>query len=75
MRDDFNAELEKQKMKFIMEVPPDKNGVRSIGPEIAERIEERMKPLEEEYRSKFQDQSNEFDRHYQRETERQEQVG
>lgn len=75
MRDDFNAELEKQKMKFIMEVPPDKNGVRSISPEISEKIEERMKPLEEGYRSKFQDQSNELDRNYQRETERQEQMG
>ncbi len=75
MRDDFNAELEKQKMKFIMEVPPDKNGARHIDGEIAEKIEERMKPLEEEQRSKFQDQSNELDRNYQRETERQEQMG
>ena len=75
MRDDFNAELEKQKMKFIMEVPPDEQGRRHIGPEIAIKIEERMKPLEEEYRSKFQDQSNELDRNYQRETERQEQMG
>ena len=75
MRDDFNAELEKQKMKFIMEVPPDEQGRINIGPEISEKIEERMKPLEEEYRSKFQDQSNELDRNYQRETERQEQMG
>ncbi len=75
MRDDFNAELDKQKMKFIMEVPPDKNGARHIGGEIAEKIEERMKPLEEEQRSKFQDQSNELDRNYQRETEQQEQMG
>ena len=75
MRDDFNAELEKQKMKFIMEVPPDEQGRRHIGPEIAIKIEERMKPLEEEYRSKFQDQSNELDRNYQRETEQQEQMG
>ncbi len=75
MRDDFNTELEKQKMKFIMEVPPDEQGRRSIGPEISIKIEERMKPLEAEYRSKFQNQSNELDRNYQRETERQEQMG
>ena len=75
MRDNFNTELEKQKMKFIMEVPPDEQGRRSIGPEISIKIEERMKPLEEEYRSKFQNQSNELDRNYQRETERQEQMG
>ncbi len=75
MRDDFNTELEKQKMKFIMEVPPDEQGRRSIGPKISIKIEERMKPLEAEYRSKFQNQSNELDRNYQRETERQEQMG
>ena len=75
MRDDFNAELEKEKMKFIMEVPPDQNGARTIGPEISQEIEERMKPLEAKYRSKFQDQSNELDRNYQREIERQEQMG
>ena len=75
MRDDFNAALEKEKTRFIMEVPPDEQGRIVIGPEISEKIEERMKPLEEEYRSKFQDQSNELDRNYQRETERQEQMG
>ena len=75
MRDDFNAALEKQKTKFVMEVPPDEQGHIVIGPEISKKIEERMKPLEEEYRSKFQDQSNELDRNYQRETERQEQIG
>ena len=75
MRDDFNAALEKQKTKFIMEVPPDEQGRIHIGPEISAKIEERMKPLEEEYRSKFQNQSNELDRNYQRETERQEQMG
>ncbi|MCY4570527.1 MAG: hypothetical protein OXD49_19745 [Candidatus Poribacteria bacterium] len=58
-----------------MEVPPDEQGRINIGPEISEKIEERMKPLEEEYRSKFQDQSNELDRNYQRETQRQEQMG
>ena len=75
MRDDFNAALEKEKTRFVMEVPPDELGRIVIDPEISEKIEERMKPLEEEYRSKFQDQSNELDRNYQRETERQEQVG
>ena len=75
MRDDFNAALEKEKTRFIMEVPPDEQGRIVISPEISEKIEERMKPLEEEYRSKFQDQSNELDRNYQRETERQEQIG
>jgi ABC-type transport system involved in multi-copper enzyme maturation permease subunit len=75
MRDDFNAELEKQKTKFFMEVPPDKDGVRRIGPETTTKIDERMSPLEEEYRLKFQNRANELDRDYKRETQRQEQVG
>ncbi len=75
MRDDFNAALEDEKQKMIMEVPPDEKGRRSIGGEIAKKINERMKPLEEEYRSRFQNHSNKLDRNHKRETERQEQVG
>ena len=75
MRDDFNAALEEEKQKMIMEVPPDEKGRRSIGGEIAKKINERMKPLEEEYRSRFQNHSNKLDRNHKRETERQEQVG
>ncbi|MDE0468860.1 MAG: ABC transporter permease [Candidatus Poribacteria bacterium] len=75
MRDDFNAALDEEKQKIIMEVPPDEKGRRSIGGEIAKKINERMKPLEEEYRSKFRNHSNKLDRNHKRETERQEQVG
>ena len=75
MRDDFNAALEEEKQKMIMEVPPDEKGARSIGGEIAKSINERMKPFEEEYRSRFQNHSNKLDRNHKRETERQEQVG
>ena len=39
------------------------------------KVDERMKPFEEEYRLKFQDYANKLDRDYKRETERQEQVG
>ncbi len=75
MRDDFNAALEEEKQRMIMEVPLDEKGHRSIGGEIAKSINERMKPLEEEYRSRFQNHSNKLDRSHKRETERQEQVG
>ena len=75
MRDDFNAALKEEENKMIMEIPRDEKGHIHIGGEISKKINERMKLFEEEYRSKFQDQSNELDRHYQRETERQEQVG
>ncbi|MXV78838.1 ABC transporter permease subunit [Candidatus Poribacteria bacterium] len=75
MRDNFDVELKEQKTKFYMEVPPDEQGVRRINDEISKKVEERMTPLEEEYRSKFQNRANKLDRDYKRETERQEQVG
>ena len=75
MRDNFNAALKKEQHKMVMAVPPDEKGYRSIGGEIAKKINERMKPFEEEYRSQFQNRANQLDRTYKRETERQEQVG
>ena len=75
MRDDFNAALKEEQGKMIMEVPVDEKGYRRIGGEISKKINERMKPFEEEYRSKFQNYANKLDRDYKRETERQEQLG
>ena len=75
MRDDFNAALKEEEHKMVMEVPPDEKGHRVISGEISKKISERMKPLEEEYRSQFQNHANKLDRNYKRETERQEQVG
>ncbi len=75
MRDDFNAVIDKEKWKFIMEIPPDEDGNVMIGGENAKKVDERVKPLEEEYRSKFQDYADKLDRDYKRETERQEQIG
>ncbi len=75
MRDDFDAALEEQKVKFIMETPPDGSGRIVIMGDAQEKLDERIKPLEEEYRSEFQDHANKLDRDYKRETKRQEQVG
>ena len=75
MRDDFNAALEEEREKMMMEVPPNEKGERHIGGEVAKKIMERMKPFEAEYRLKYQDYANKLDRDYKRETERQEQVG
>ncbi len=75
MQDDFDAELSEQKKKIVMETPADERGTRIIAGEVANEIDERMKPFEEEYRQKFQDQANKLDRDYKREIERQEQVG
>lgn len=75
MWDDFNAEIDKKKMKVIMELPLDEHGNLIIAGENAKRVDERTKPLEAEYRSKFQDYANKLDQDYKRETQRQEQVG
>ena len=76
MRDDFNAEIEKEKIKIIMELPTDEQGRTIIGGnENAKILDEHMKPLEEAYRLKFQNHAKKLDRDYKRETERQEQVG
>ena len=75
MRDNFNAALEKEKTKMIMEVPMDAQRNRSIGGEVAKKIDERMKIFEAEYRSEFQNNTNKLDRDYKREIERQEQLG
>ena len=75
MRDDFNAIIDEEKWKAIREIPPDADGVVKIGGENAKKVDERVKPLEEEYRLKFQDYADKLDRDYKRETERQEQIG
>ncbi len=75
MRDDFDAALSAEKKKIVMETPPDERGARIIAGEVLNKVDERMKPFEQEYRLKFQDYANKLDRDYKRETERQEQVG
>ena len=75
MRDNFDAELSEIKKKIVMETPSDERGMRVIAGEVANKIDERMKPFEAKYRQKFQDHTNKLDRDSKRETERQEQVG
>ena len=72
LRDDSKAELEKQKMKLIMDIPPDDQGRIIV---TGEKMNELMKPVEEEHRLKFQDHVDRLDRDYKRETKRQEQAG
>ena len=75
MRDDFNAAVDKEKWKFIMEIPPNKDGAIVVSGENEKKVNERVKLLEAEYRSRFQNRANKLDRDYKRETERQEQLG
>ena len=76
MRDDFNAVIDKEKWRIIMEeIPPEEDGSIIVRGENGKKVDERMKLLEEEYRLKFQDHANKLDRDYKRETERQEQLG
>ena len=72
LRDDLKAELEKQKMKHIMEIPPNDQGRIIVS---GNKLNELIKPIAEEHRLKFQDHVNRLDRDYKRETKRQEQVG
>ena len=72
LRDDLKTDLEKQKMKLIREIPPDAQGRIIV---TGEKMNELMKPVEEEHRLKFQDHVNRLDQDYKRETKRQEQVG
>ena len=46
-----------------------------ITPEIKEKLDEIRKPIDEEFRLKFQNQANKIDKEYQRQRDRQEQVG
>ena len=76
MRDDFNAVIDKEKWRIIMEeIPPEEDGSIIVGGENGKKVDKRVKLLEEEYRLKFQDHANKLDRDYKRETERQEQLG
>ena len=80
IRDDFDAVLEKEKMKIIMETPAEEKSVaghasKIIAGDALNVVDKHMKPLEEEYRQKFQEQADKLDRDYKRETARQEQIG
>ena len=75
LRDDFNAAVEKEKWKIIMEIPPNEDGAIVVSGENQKKVDERVKLIEEEYQSRFHDHANKLDRDYKRETERQEQLG
>ena len=84
MQEDFNAVLKKEKDKIISQLEgeemTDEMGrkmtvvIPGMGKN-AEKINEHMGPLEEEYRLKFQNRSDKLERDYKRETKRQEQIG
>ena len=80
IRDNLDVALQEEKMKIIMETPVEEMSeaghvARIIAGDVLNEVDERMKPLEEEYRQKFQEQADKLDRDYKRETARQEQVG
>ena len=80
MRDNFDAALQEEKMKIIAEAPAEEMSeadyvARVISGNVLNETDERMKPLEEEYRQKFQEQADKLDRDYKRQTARQQQVG
>ena len=76
LRENFNAELEEKKREIHKEVWKDRPQP-SLEEKFAsgDEVDEQMKPLEEEFRQKFREHTDEIDRNYQREKKRQEQVG
>ena len=76
LRENFNAELEEKKREIYKEHWQDRRqpSFEEQG-EIGEKVDEQMKPLEEEFRQKFREHTDEIDRNYQREKKHQEQVG
>ena len=76
LRENFNAELEEKKREIHKELWQDRRqpSYEEQG-EIGEKVDEQMKPLEEEFRQQFKEHADEIDRNYQREKKHQEQVG
>ncbi|MDE0426375.1 MAG: ABC transporter permease [Candidatus Poribacteria bacterium] len=85
-RDNFNAELERKKAEIhkelwaarqqnITDPEETQQTLVAMGMEIGKEVDERVKPLEAEYRQKIESHAAEIDRNYQREKARQEQVG
>ena len=84
LRENFNAELEERKKgkytkksgRIVRNLPYEEQ-FAALGEQFAggDEVDEQMKPLEEEFRQKFKEHTDEIDRNYQREKKHQEQVG
>ena len=83
-RENYDAELEAKKAEIHKELwaarqqnftSPEDPQALTLGMEIGKEVDERVKPLEAEYRQKIEGHAAEIDRNYQREKARQEQVG
>jgi len=80
MQDNLSADLEKEKMRIMSEhsetLETQHDGhTLSLMFVPPKKMNELMKPFEEEHRSTFQNYANKLDRDYKREIERQEQIG
>ena len=75
LRENFNAELEEKKGEISKEVWKGRPRTFEEQFPVGEEVDEQMRPLEEEFRQKFKEHTDEIDRNYQREKKRQEQVG
>ena len=72
VRNNLNAEKDEKIMKKMMDTM---GGHISIEPGDEDKLQKIREPINEEYRLKFEKQSNQIDRAYQREKARQESVG
>jgi len=75
LRENFNAELEEKKEEIYKEVWKGRPRTYEEQFPVGDEVDKQMKPLEEEFRQKFREHTDEIDRNYQREKKHQEQVG
>ena len=75
LRNNLAKELDEEKFKTMSDVAKGQGRRITITGDMQKEIKERMKPIEETYRLKLQNESDKIDRGYQREKKRQEFIG
>jgi len=75
LRNNLAQALQDEKFKTMQDVAKGQGRRITITGEMQEEIQERMKPVEETYRLKLQNESDKIDKNYQREKKRQEFIG
>ncbi|RKU36744.1 hypothetical protein C6496_12545 [Candidatus Poribacteria bacterium] len=73
LRNNLAKELEDKRLKTVQDIA--QGQIVTIDREVQKKLSERMEPIEEEYRSKLQNESNKIDQSYQQQKKRQELIG
>ena len=75
LRNNLTKDKEEKIGEKMIETMAVGNGLMLNDPETQKKLDELRKPIDEEFRQAFQNQTDKIDRNYQREKDRQEQVG